>query len=119
MLRNLLIGSLFAAPFLVFAGCGKEPAAKPSVDPAAAMKEMESKIEANLATLSPEDRALVLAQKTSPVAGGPLGGMGVPKAIDVEGRKVFICCEACEQEMLNNPSKYLAKLDAAIDEAGK
>jgi hypothetical protein len=114
MLRNLFIGALVAIPFIAVAGCGKEPAAQAPADPAAAKMDMESSIEAALAELSPEDRALVLAQKICPVAGGPLGGMGVPIAMDIDGRKVFICCDGCRQQMLDNPSEHLAKLDAAM-----
>jgi Cu(I)/Ag(I) efflux system membrane fusion protein len=40
----------------------------------------------------------------------PLGSMGVPIKVDVDGRPVFICCEGCRDELLAEPSKYIAKL---------
>lgn len=69
------------------------------------------RIEENMAKLSEEDRELAMAQKICPV-GGELGSMGTPMKVDVEGRTVFICCEGCEKPLLEDPAKYLAKLDA-------
>jgi hypothetical protein len=63
-----------------------------------------------LAQLSPEDRALAEKQVNCPVSGQPLGGMGVPYKVTVEGRDVLLCCKGCEGEILANPEKYLAKL---------
>jgi len=63
-----------------------------------------------LAKLSPADRALAEKQKNCPVADMPLGSMGVPIKVDVDGRPVFICCEGCREDLLAEPAKYLAKL---------
>jgi len=49
-----------------------------------------------LAKLSPEDRALAEKQKTCPVSGEPLGSMGVPYKLTVQGRDVLLCCPGCE-----------------------
>lgn len=68
------------------------------------------KIEANLAKLSPEDATLAKAQKICPVTGDPLGKMGVPQKVDVNGKPVLICCKGCKGRLLKDPEKYLAKL---------
>lgn len=63
-----------------------------------------------LAQLSPEDCALVEKQKTCPVSGEPLGAMGKPHKVTVQGREVFLCCPGCETKFKENPEEYLAKL---------
>jgi hypothetical protein len=68
-----------------------------------AKKKTESK-------LSAADRTLADKQKTCPVTDLPLDSMGGPVAVDVAGRKVFICCQGCEARLKKDPQKYLAKL---------
>lgn len=63
-----------------------------------------------LARLLPADRALARKQRICAVGGEPLGSMGTPVKVDVNGRPVFICCEACRAALLANPVKYLLKL---------
>ena len=58
----------------------------------------DSDLEANLAKLSPEDRALVEKQKTCPVTGDLLGEMAVPIKLEIDGKTVFICCAGCEED---------------------
>ena len=70
-----------------------------------------AKIEAAMAELSDEDRALAVAQKTCPVSDGPLGSMGTPVKVTVKDRDVFLCCEHCRDAITEDPDKYLAKLD--------
>ena len=36
--------------------------------------------------------------------------MGKPFKTSVKGKTVFLCCEGCEQDLKDNPDKYLAKL---------
>lgn len=69
-----------------------------------------SQYEDALAKLSPADRALAEKQKTCPVSGEPLGSMGTPYNVTVQGRDVLLCCSGCEAEIKKNPEKYLAKL---------
>ena len=64
----------------------------------------------SLSTLSPADRAAALDQKTCPVTDMPLGSMGPPIKVDVNGTSVFICCEGCRESLLAEPAAYLAKL---------
>ena len=52
-------------------------------------------------------------QKFCPVTKQELGSMGEPLAVEVEGRKVWICCEGCETSLKADPKKYLARLVAA------
>lgn len=70
----------------------------------------DGEIEQNLAKLSAEDRQAAEKQKNCPVTDEPLGSMGKPMIVDVQGRSVFICCESCRDELLKNSTKYLAKL---------
>lgn len=70
-----------------------------------------------LSVLSPEDRDLVDKQRICPVAEHRLGSMGLPKKVDVQGVPVFICCEACRDELLAEPDRYLAKLAAVSNAA--
>ncbi len=60
--------------------------------------------------LSPTDRAAALAQQTCPVTGKPLGSMGPPPRLEVQGRSLFLCCEGCRAAVEREPGKYLAKL---------
>lgn len=107
---------------LLLPGCNSKPAApvastggsETAVTAEAELKE-EAEIEANLAKLSVEDRTLAEKQKICPVSGSRLGSasMGVPEKLDVKGHDVFICCEHCEEPLLKDPDKYLAKLGLA------
>jgi hypothetical protein len=71
----------------------------------------EAEIKANLAKLSPEDRALAEKQKfcveqTDERLGG---SMGVPIKLMIKGEPVFICCKGCEKHVLKDQDKALAK----------
>jgi Cu(I)/Ag(I) efflux system membrane fusion protein len=72
--------------------------------------DMTAKIASSLAKLSPDDRKLAEAQKMCPVTEQPLGSMGVPIKMTVTGQTVFICCKACEEELLAHPAAMLEKL---------
>jgi YHS domain-containing protein len=62
--------------------------------------------------LSPADQTAALAQKVCPVSGEKLGEMGTPFKVTVKGRDVFLCCPNCKDDLMKDPDKYLAKLDA-------
>jgi Cu(I)/Ag(I) efflux system membrane fusion protein len=53
------------------------------------------------------------AQQICPVTGARLGSMGDPIAVEVEGRKVWTCCQACPPKLKANPARYLARLKPA------
>ncbi len=71
-----------------------------------------AEVEKALAELPDEDRALAVKQQICPVGDMPLGSMGKPLKVDVAGRSVFICCEGCREQLLDEPDKFFAKLDA-------
>ncbi len=68
-------------------------------------------IQKGLADLSPEDRRSATKQHVCPVSGEMLGTMGAPLKVDVDGQQVWICCEGCRDKLLEDPAKYLAKLE--------
>lgn len=45
---------------------------------------------------------------TCPVTGKPLGSMGPPVTITVNGRSVVLCCSGCEGKVRKSPEKYLS-----------
>ncbi len=48
--------------------------------------------------------------------GGKLGSMGEPSEIVLAGRLIRFCCPMCEPKVIENPSKYLSKLDQAWED---
>jgi membrane fusion protein, copper/silver efflux system len=54
----------------------------------------------------------VEGQKICPVTSAQLGSMGDPLAVDVQGRKVWVCCGGCPDKLKAQPAKYLARLEA-------
>jgi Cu(I)/Ag(I) efflux system membrane fusion protein len=80
--------------------------------PSGELDEAESaKLIAALSGLSADDRALAESQEICPVTRLPLGSMGTPPKVDVNGRPIFICCKGCESRLLAEPDKYLANLN--------
>ncbi len=65
-----------------------------------------------LAELADADRAAAEKQRVCPVSGDVLGVQGKPYKATVKGQPVFLCCPACEKQLLQEPDKYLAKLKA-------
>ena len=65
-----------------------------------------------MAKLSPDDRARAEAQKICPVSDEPLGSMGTPIKVTVDGEDVFVCCAGCVDELKNNFKKYVDKLES-------
>jgi hypothetical protein len=92
-------------------GTGRGSAAEPEHHAPAPTSTEDEKIMRALGRLAPADRALAERQKVCPVTGERLGSMGVPHAVTVEGRTVFLCCKGCEAEMRKDARKYLAKLE--------
>ena len=72
--------------------------------------DADAEIKANLAKLNDADRAIAEKQKLCPVSDKPLGGMGTPYKVSLEGKDVFLCCDGCEGTLKEDPEKYLAKL---------
>jgi hypothetical protein len=63
-----------------------------------------------LETLPPEDRERAKAQRLCPVDDFPLGSMGPPPKIMVNGEPVFLCCAACEAPARKDPAATLKKV---------
>ncbi len=68
------------------------------------------KMQAEMAKLFPEDAATVVKQHFCPVSGEMLGTMGAPIKMDVTGQSVWICCDCCQDQILENSDKCLAQL---------
>jgi Cu(I)/Ag(I) efflux system membrane fusion protein len=84
------------------------PAPAPS---SAASSEEDAAVRANLAKLSPEDRALAEEQRFCPVQeDNRLGVMGVPVKLTLHGQTVFVCCKSCRKAAEREPEKTLAKV---------
>lgn len=52
--------------------------------------------------------AAIARQKLCPVSGKPLGSMGAPVSVDVNGQRLFVCCAGCIGKVKANPSRYAA-----------
>ncbi|WP_442506363.1 hypothetical protein SH528x_005203 [Novipirellula sp. SH528] len=52
--------------------------------------------------------AAIARQKICPVSGKPLGSMGDPVAVDVNGQRIFVCCGGCVNAVNADPAKYAA-----------
>lgn len=70
------------------------------------------------------DKAVVKTQRASypittcPISDGELGHMGEPSEIVMANRLVRFCCAMCEPKLVNQPTAFIATLDAAWLEAG-
>jgi hypothetical protein len=85
----------------------KERKAKPETNKD---KDEDSEVKANLAKLSPADRALAEAQKFCPETGDLLGSMGKPFKEVIQGQPVFLCCDGCRDDALKHPKMTLEKV---------
>jgi hypothetical protein len=58
---------------------------------------------------------LAKAQRVCPITDEPLGSMGVPPKLTIQGQPVFLCCDGCEKDALANADKTLAKVKELKD----
>ncbi len=86
----------------------KGQAADESTPPANGKED--PKIKAALAKLSVADQQLAARQVTCPVTDLPLGSMGKPIRVEIDGTAVLLCCSGCESKLRKQPQKYLDKL---------
>ena len=106
------LGLLALVVAVAVAGCGGTSEKKSAAGTASGgtgSQADEATIKANLAKLAPEDRKLAEAQTFCPVSDEPLGEMGTPVKVEVQGQPVFLCCSQCERKALADPGKTLAK----------
>ena len=85
-----------------------DAAAAFKADPASYLKALDKKIVETQLRDYPMD--------TCPV-GGPLGSMGEPVNFIYMNRLVRFCCGGCEKSLVNEPAKYMGKLDKAYADA--
>jgi hypothetical protein len=130
MSRNIpnsaFVSGAIAVILLVWisAGCGPSDAPQPTAPQPSveapptqdtvhqdSTEQQTEEVRAALAGLSPEDRQSVQRQRICPVSGEPLGSMGEPIKLEVEGREVWICCAGCENALREDPERYFAKLN--------
>lgn len=84
------------------------------------VKEFKKDAEKVAATFRTIDEAVVQAQKDSyplkvcAVSGEELGSMGEPLDQVVGTRLVRLCCKSCIKQLQSDPTKVLAKVDAAL-----
>ncbi len=65
------------------------------------------------AVLSDAEQQLVAIQKFCPVTEEPLGSMGQPVFVTVDGRKVALCCKGCERRFVAEKKTFFEILDRA------
>ena len=49
------------------------------------------------------------AQTVCPVMGGKINK---DSFVDVEGKRIYLCCQGCEKAILADPDKFLKKMEA-------
>lgn len=69
----------------------------------------------NIAKLSPDDQQAATKQAVCPISGDPLGAMGMPVKIDLDGHPVFLCCEDCRADAVKQKDQVLKKLGFTKD----
>ena len=91
------------------------PAASAAGQRSPAVKnEEESRIQANLGRLSPEDQQIAKEQGYCPImTKNRLGIMGAPVKVMVKGQAVFLCCKGCAAKAQANPDQTLANVEAS------
>ncbi len=73
--------------------------------------ERLAKVRAGLGKLTAEARKRAIAQRMCPVQEKPLGLMGKPYELSVNGTKMFLCCQACEDDARADPKGMLKKIE--------
>ena len=109
----LFMTGLFTAFGSMWLGCSSPTDSIPASAQAPAQTETAGSENEDLVALSDEDRQLVLAQRVCPVSEEPLGSMGTPIKVTVDGRHLFICCKGCEDSAKEKFEEYYANLEKA------
>src|SRR5262245_22519156 len=119
MTSRLGLAAGVAVAVMVAAGCDGTPSGPvtlkrgPTAPNELSPNDGVGAIAANLAKLSAEDRKLAEAQKTCPTSGEPLGSMGVPQKLTLNGETVFVCCASCVKGAEADPDATLKKVAEA------
>ncbi len=88
---------------------GTSPSA-PRSTPSAEPKKPTPKDLANIAKLPAADRNLATEQQICPITDEPLGSMGVPVKVTLNGQSVFLCCKGCESKAKQGAEAVLKRL---------
>jgi hypothetical protein len=106
---------IWSLVLLALAGCGGSGVPNgPAPAPAAKAPSLtEAEIQAaEFAKMEPAERAVAEAQGYCVVSDEPLGSMGVPYKVSLEGDKsVYVCCKGCEEMVKEKPTEMLAKAE--------
>ena len=87
------------------------PTGAPKTAPTAAVAHSDPADRSGLDKLAPENRKLAEAQKTCPVSGEPLGSMGAPVKVTLNGTPAFVCCKSCVGRAESQPAETLKKVE--------
>ena len=87
-----------------------EPSPPNPMRPAASEKEPSADDLKNITKLPEADQGLARSQRLCPVTNMPLGSMGVPPKILVNGEAVFLCCQGCAKRAQREADKTLEKV---------
>ncbi|MDG3007766.1 efflux RND transporter periplasmic adaptor subunit [Paludisphaera mucosa] len=68
-----------------------------------AAKPDRSRLHKAVLTVEEQEKCLVTDAR--------LGSMGDPLPVEVDGRKLWICCAGCEAKLKGTPARYLARLE--------
>lgn len=114
-MRFVLTSTLLLAGFsmvaLVLSGCNSDTAVEPQqTAPTSEAQPAIPEEMSGIAKLPAADQKAALEQEICPVSEKPLGSMGAPIKVAVDGQEVFVCCDGCVDMVNENPDKYLAKL---------
>ena len=111
ILTAAALGLVFVAGCFVAAPDKPPKASEPKKSEVAAVPDKKAKIQAAMLKLDPEDRKLAEAQEWCAVSKGPLGNMGTPYKVMLNGQPVFLCCDGCKDTADAEPEKTLAKAE--------
>ncbi|MGB7326651.1 MAG: hypothetical protein WBD31_17375 [Rubripirellula sp.] len=98
--------------FVCCAGCTKKVEASPEQYLTKYYTAKGEQVREGVFQSTLADANAIAIQKTCPVMDEPLGGMGVPGKVNVNGKAVYICCPGCAKKLAAEPDKYLAALKA-------
>jgi membrane fusion protein, copper/silver efflux system len=73
--------------------------------------ERLAKVVAGLDKLTPDDRKRAVAQRLCPIQEKPLGLMGKPIEMSLNGGTAFLCCKSCEDDAKADPKGTLKKAE--------
>lgn len=102
MRRFLLLAGLLA----LISGCmSNSTSSTPKATvPTKVAEAVDPDVRDNLAKLPPEDKKLAEAQRVCAVTEEPLGSMGVPIKLTLDGQPVFLCCGGCKKKAESDPA---------------